>query len=232
MADVDAAYAGVGEYRASLLMTGTTDNNSDDEIQQDLIATTRYLEHRLGRVFLHDAVDVTRLFMPGNIVRRRTNWQMVSRQNWAESENPAFYGGTTRILDVDDLVSVTSIKIDQNYDGSLTAETPIPITDYLLRPLNAALGPEPQPYTEIELTQWGGTIGFPPGRLVQVIGKWGWPAVPFPIKRACIELTAIKRLQSPRSTGRIDEFGNTIDMSGQTRNMIDELVRHYGKVSL
>ena len=78
------------------------------------------------------------------------------------------------------------MKIDSDADGSF--ETTLTIsTDFVLAPLNAADNVPVWPYTEIRLVA---NYSFPqsyrgrPG--VQVTAKFGWPAVPDDITRACL----------------------------------------------
>lgn len=80
------------------------------------------------------------------------------------------------------------VKIDSDGDG--TFETTLTIsTDFLLRPSNAGDETPVQPWTEIWLAD---NYSFPslsngrPG--VQVTAKFGWPAVPDDIERACLIL--------------------------------------------
>jgi len=89
-----------------------------------------------------------------------------------------FDGGKGRTLNVPDLVSITSLKTDEDYDR--TYELTWASTDYLLYPLNA----EPQqpwgrPYTRILVDIEGGSRStFPSGGpTVQVAGKWGFREV-------------------------------------------------------
>lgn len=151
------------------------------------------------------------------------------RADWYVSENPAFYGGLARQLFVDDLVTVTTIKIDEDRDGLFTDETALAATDYELLPRNAADGPEPAPYTTIELTPWGTKYAFPTGCRVEVVGIFGWPAVPQAIVRACCHLTAILRLDSARATGRIMELDNIYATSREAQTIVGELMMHYGR---
>lgn len=98
------------------------------------------------------------------------------------------------VVQVDDLVTVTSVKIDTA--GNRTYSTTITLnTDYLLWPLN---GP---PYQE--LREWPtASHGFVMGRLVQVIGTFGYEqdgGVPWPVRQACLILAArwFKRNDAP-----------------------------------
>lgn len=116
------------------------------------------------------------------------------------------------MVEIDNLVSLTSLKTDPAGDG--TFATTWAAADYRLAPYNALLNS--QPYTWIE-TRQGGAYSFPPASsydsivvnynydrprspqpLVQVIGLFGYStAAPPAIKEACI-------LASMRMWGRKD----------------------------
>jgi hypothetical protein len=116
------------------------------------------------------------------------------------------------VIDVDDLVSVDTVE-------ELIGGSYVEITDYRLRPLNAAL--EGEPYNRIE--RISGAWALP----VRVTGIWGWPSVPEGIRAACIELTAIWRLETPRATNRVMEMNEITAVSGRARTIVDELVGRY-----
>ena len=87
----------------------------------------------------------------------------------------------------DDLVSITTLKTDNNGDGTFET-TWTANTDYQLQPLNTVL--QSRPYNRIVAV--GGKT-FPimiqpdlPG--VQVNGVWGWSAVPDDVREACVLL--------------------------------------------
>ena len=89
-----------------------------------------------------------------------------------------FDGDNGRALNVPDLVSVTSLKTDE--DNDRTYELTWAASDYLLYPLNA----EPQqqwgrPYTRILVDIEGGSRGRFPARgpTVEAAGKWGYREV-------------------------------------------------------
>jgi hypothetical protein len=107
-----------------------------------------------------------------------------------------------------DLVSITTLKTDENGDGSF--ETTISSSNYQLEPVNAAiLG---RPYTELELLN-GVTWPIPPasGREynIQITGTWGWPAVPPEVKQAARILVAevSKLADAPLGVVGGSEFG-------------------------
>jgi hypothetical protein len=92
------------------------------------------------------------------------------------------------LLDVPDLVSVTTLKTDSSGDG--VYETTWTTSDYQLLPADAADEAEAEPYTQIRAV---GSYRFPDlcwvlpsarRNRVQIVGVWGWPAVPEGVKEA------------------------------------------------
>lgn len=229
---VSNAYASPDEYRSAI---SKTDDGDDQAIAADLMAISRYLDKRMNRFFTVDAADVTRVYYP------RVMPAYNRPVDWAESENPWLWGGFSRWLFIDDVVSVTSIVQDLNGNG-LADDPPLnnpgsianPGGDYQLLPLNAPLGPEPQPYTAIFIPTWSSTVGgFVTGRATWVTGKFGWPAVPAAIHSATIQLAAILRLESPRATSRINELQQVVSTSKVAQDIINELLSvYYRKESL
>ena len=207
---VTDAYASAAQYRD---LVGKTDADDDTTVALDLKAVSRFIERRLGRHFTVDAGDVTRIYVVG------------SRGGEPSRGHNSLW--------IDDLSAApTSIKIDTDNDGSYADETALAATDYEMWPLNAPVGPEPRPYERIDLTAWGDQVTWPHGLHVEVIGKWGWPAIPDSIVRATIQLTAILRLESPRATSRIpDELGESVQASPQAQSIVRELMNVYRKVS-
>jgi hypothetical protein len=78
---------------------------------------------------------------------------------------------------IDDLVSVTTLKTDTGGDG--TYGTTISSSDYQLLPLN----PGDRPYTSIRLT--AGSFPTTSRRgAIQLVGVFGWPTVPAQVRQA------------------------------------------------
>lgn len=195
---VTDAYATAVQYRGIISKSDIAD---DAAILVDLTAISRYMEGRLGRFFTQDAAAVSRLYVPSE---------------------------STTVLRVDDLSAApSSVKIDDDDDGVFTDETALAAADYELCPLNADKGPEVYPWDSIRLTPWGSRSYFPAGVRVQVTAKFGWPAVPSAIQRACIHLTAILRLESPRATRRIQELDQVIETSPDAQRIIRQLTQQY-----
>jgi len=187
---IDSAYATAANYRKAIKKS---DPGDDPRILIDLGIVSRFLDVRLRRLagFAQDTSAVARIFEVG-------------------ARGHVGPGGQ-RILDVDDLVSITSIKVDQSIVGNFTDSSVVTAasTDYELLPRNATLGPTSKPYDAIRWTPWGDIGPLQQGARVEITAKYGWPSVPGPIERACIELTGILRLETPRATVTVPE-----DMNG------------------
>jgi len=177
-----------------------SDTGEDSEIVADLTAVSRWIDKELGCFFTKDAADVARDFR-------------------ADRDGCTLY--------IDDLSVVpTTVLVDQDNDG--TPEVSYATTDYLLMPVNAAKGPEPEPYTELLIdTRWSPRPEWEQGQLVRITGKWGWPAIPVAIARATIHLAALLRLETPRAQATISEFGQIVQSSPQARGIVDRLVEVY-----
>lgn len=144
------------------------DDEADDPILESIVeAISRSIDEQAGRRFWVDDNDVTKYF---------------------ETDDPGvlFFSGI-------DLVSITTLKTDEDGDG--TFERTWSSSDYLLYPLNAAA--DSKPYGWIE-TAPAGNYAFPTGKkAIEISGKFGYPAVPKPIKEATL-------LQSERLWKRKD----------------------------
>ncbi len=127
--------------------------------------------------------------------------QACNRRFWADSDatKVRYYTPvvTSRLLPIDDLVTLTSLATDTGADGTF-ATTLTVNTDFVLEPLNAAAETPARPYTSIALyelaSQWPWRR-----RSVKVTGKFGWAAVPDEIVRATTILATklYKRQESP-----------------------------------
>jgi len=107
-------------------------------------------------------IPITETHIYGPIPQNRP-----TRSDWAESENPWRYGGLTRNLQVDDLLAVTTIKIDEDQDGTFD-ESALATTEYELLPRNS------EPKRTISMTDYGTTYAWPARSRVQIVGRWGY----------------------------------------------------------
>lgn len=117
-----------------------------------------------------------------------------------------FTAASEDYIHIGDMVSVTSVAVDLS--GSRTYTTWTLDTDFDLWPYNASL--DGKPYMRIECTPVTGKY-FPVGigKGVKVVGKWGWPATPKPIKEACLvwSMRMYKRYSTPLGVSAMSALG-------------------------
>lgn len=113
---------------------------------------------------------------------------------------------TLELPEFHDLVSVTSLKTD---GGSGTFATTWNSTDYQLLCVdgtpNVNAAPEPRPYVKIRAVgsqTFPLTVGLGRRDLVQITGVWGWPSVPWSIKKAA-EIIAAETFKLKDSPGMV-----------------------------
>jgi len=120
------------------------------------------------------------------------------------------------LLLVDDLVSVTTLKTDDDGDGVFET-TWAASTDFYLAPRNNAVAYPVRPFWEVAVAP-GGRYAFIPGRRwhVQIVGTWGWAAVPEMVKLATlIQATRLyKRKDAPFGAAGSSQIAGPILMKG------------------
>lgn len=170
-------YCTVEALKSSMGDTRTTD---DLEYHAACFAASRSLEQYCQRTFYRTASQVRTLNLTGRYCL----------------DLPPFY----------DLVSVTSLKSDASGDG--TFETTWTSTDYQLlcddNTPNTMAGPELKPYVKVKAI---GSQLFPltmamleRSDRVEITGVWGWPSVPWAIKKAA-EIIAAETFKLKDSPG-------------------------------
>jgi hypothetical protein len=129
--------------------------------------------------YLEDMIEASSRWIDGHTGRRF----------YAASETRYFSGQYFDLLFVDDLLSVTTLKTDE--DGDRTYEITWATTDYDLEPYNATVANPPGPYTMIRISPSGNYI-FPYVRKgVQIVGSFGYSSsAPHDIREACLLLSA------------------------------------------
>lgn len=206
---VTDAYATAAEYRAAVLKDSTAE---DAVVLIDLTSVTRYIERKLGQFFTQDANVVARLYEGSGTRRLRLDT----------------HGNIPGIATLTGLV----VKVDLNgdYDVSDSGETITIDTHFWAGPQDADKGAEPWPWTHLDIMPTNTVLSAWPARerAVEVTAKYGWPAVPAAVKRACIELTAILRLETPRAKAVVSESGEILEASREARGIVDKLLNVYG----
>lgn len=181
-------YCSVEELKSRL---GITDTSSDFELQLAVQSASNAVNDHCGRFFYQ--LSETRTFIPLNGIYQ---------------------------LQLPDLVSVTTFKVDRDGDGTYE-ETWTQGTDYdLLVSMdgyNINESGQARPYRWVRVATVSGTGGkllpfvWPMSHMnrVQIAGVWGWPAVPYAVKQASLQLAAdhFKLKDSPFGIAGSSEFG-------------------------
>lgn len=151
------------------------------------------------------------------------------RHFWTDTSDTVRYYSPTDpwTLRVDDINSITTLKTDDGGDGTFENTWTLN-TDYTKEPLNAALDLEP--WTKL-CVHPAGTHWFPTAypRSVEITGKFGWPAVPAPVKSATILLThrLVKRQrEAPTGVAGFGMDGVVVRMMANDPD-ITALLEHY-----
>lgn len=157
-------YATLDELKAE---KGISDVADDSTLQISLGAASRQIDGACGWRFWKDSVLTARYFTPDN-----------PKCLYLLDETPA-----------DGIATATGLTVELDNDDSGTYETNLTVnTDFVLVPRNAQAAVPLRPYTEIELT--GVNYWFPRSSYnratVKITAKWGWPAIPDDIKKACL----------------------------------------------
>lgn len=173
-------YCSLSELKASLRIT---DDIDDALLELCIESASRDIDGSCERVFYQD-VDATRVFVPTD----------------------AF------LVETDDIVSITSVKTSPSGSGFTQTWS---ATDYQEEPLNGQAGGIVSPTTRLRAV---GQYVFPvfnPSNVnsqeatVQVVGTFGWSAVPTAIKQATIIQAQrhFKRYDSPLGIAGFSDLG-------------------------
>lgn len=114
------------------------------------------------------------------------------------------------ILRVDDLWTATDLVIKTDEDDDGTFETTWASTDYELEPLDGyRQGLPGWPYWKIRAVDSRSFPHLNRRASVQVTAKWGWAAIPDPVKRVTLVLTAaaLKVRDAPLGIAGMGDFG-------------------------
>lgn len=123
------------------------------------------------------------------------------RHFWSGTATKTFIPSDPFVMDIPDLVSVTSVKstTQTQWDTLWSAG------DYQLEPLNNVVAGLAWPYTRVRAIDaylfpvWDARVPAGAEASVQIVGVWGWSAVPIAIKQATVILAMriFKRLDAP-----------------------------------
>jgi hypothetical protein len=165
---------------------GITDATDNSNMQFAIAASSGWLNSYCGRHF--NRITETRTFVPQDIYELR----------------------------IDDVVSVSTFKVD--FDGDGTYEQPwVQNTDYQLYlgkdTFNTGSTGQPRPYEHVRVINSGVTFPYlwplAPVNRVQIAATWGWPAVPWQVPEACRILSAdvFKSKDAPFGVAGVSDIG-------------------------
>lgn len=200
-------YATLDQLKAQMRIT-VSDYLDDDRMELSIAAASRQIDAHCGRRFWQDST-------------------VVDRQ---------FYADNSRICMIDDVSTLTGlvVKVDDDDDG--TFETTLTITtNFILRPLNAADMVPVHPWDELVLVDSNGAVSFPvhgtgrPG--VQVTARFGWPAVPDDVTKACLVQAGLLFKADDASLGAIQfaDAGVALRMQNRLHPVAEALLEPYCK---
>lgn len=173
----------------------------------DPYATLTELKSRLG---IGDAVDDDSLSAALSVASRGIEFCCQRQFNDAGSTSARiYYVASPRLAKVDDFHTITGLVVEADASGAGTFGTTWAATDYELLPLNGIQDGMPGwPYRELK------AVGpyFPVcvrRAPLRVTARWGWAAVPSPVKEATLILAEdlFKLRDSPFGAGGYGEYG-------------------------
>ena len=121
-----------------------------------------------------------------------------------------------------------TIKISRPHDleGGLTL---LP-DKYIFAPVKSPFMLEPEPFTQVVLTDqskwWRNLVGYEPF-VISVTATWGWPSVPEAIKKACIHYTSLERIEGARGVGEDTPYGSSLDVSNAAMWIVRSYLSSY-----
>jgi hypothetical protein len=194
-------YATLAELKAALRLTDSID---DSLLELAIESASREIDGYCERVFF--STSATRIYAPQNIY----------------------------LVETDDIVSVTSVKTST--DG-LTFDTTLASTDYQLEPLNGLAGGISTPFNQIRAIGDYLWPAYTPQTIfhleasVQVVGVFGFSAIPTAIRQATVILAMriFKRLDSPLGIAGFGDMGQM--RVGRFDPDVEALVAPFRKVS-
>lgn len=198
------SYATMAMLKAELNI-GQADTSYDTKLEMALNAASRQIDRHCGRRFWQDPA-------------------VVQREYYADNAYDCF---------TDDISTTTGliVKVDDNGDGSYATTLTI-TTNFILLPRNADHEVPDLPFTQIRLVD-SGITAFPiwssgrPG--VRVTAKFGWPAIPDDVEKACLIQATQLFKASDAVFGGLNFDGSILRVRETLNPMAAALVEFYVK---
>lgn len=179
------------------------------------------------RIPVADTVDDDLLELAINAASRDID-QATERQFFSTAATRIYTPQDSLITKIDDLISLTTLKVSTGADGvfDLTFQA----TDLQLEPLNGLVGGISVPFDQIRAV---GDFTYPISggeATVQVVGVFGFAAVPAAIEQATVLLSArvFKRNDSPGGVMGMSDIG--VIRVSRIDPDIDRLIMPYKKL--
>lgn len=176
-----ALYASLDEFKTWLELPVEDDGRMDHHLEPILLAAGRWIDQQCGRHFSLET-EATKLY----------------------------YSSTPDYLDVVDLISITSLKLDTS--GDRTFATTLTADEYELLPYIDDAGSPSVRYQQVRL--WpNSSHAFTPGELIQIVGDFGYVvdgAVPSEIRLAALMISTRwwKQHETAGGTAVIPDMGS------------------------
>lgn len=187
-------------------------------------------EELKGRLGISDTVDDFEVRAAVESVSRGIEKVCGERQFFRDTQTRLYAADDFYTCPIDDLVSVTTLKTDDDGDGVF--ETTWATSDYELLPVNPRRAGETWPYTTIHAV---GSRSFPLNRSpsgrrhrVQVAGTFGWPAVPSGVSSAARMLAAeqFKTKDAPFGFANVGDMAVRIRRNSIAMDLLSPYVRY------
>lgn len=134
------------------------------DVKDDVTGLSAAVTAGTDESYLRDIADASRAF----------DNDCNGRHFYADQATRYFRGDGTRTLYLPhDLISVTTLAVDTNGDGTADL-TLVEGTDFWLRP--EAAGERGNPYWQVDLIPWGTQLAYWPSteHAIAITGLWGW----------------------------------------------------------
>jgi hypothetical protein len=180
---------------------GTSPTLGDSYATVDELATYLSIEDDADNVRLGDALATASRQVEKWCGRQFNDAGVASTRTYAVDD--------PHVVEVDDFDTGTGLVVATDEDGDGVYETTWPAGDYELQPLNGVVDGEPGwPFWMIAATGRRFPSRARCGRL-QVTARWGWAAVPAPVKAATLILAAegYKLSDAPFGVAGFGDFG-------------------------
>ena len=199
-------YCTLAQIKAEMRIA-TGDTLDDARLELAVAAASRQIDAHTGRRFWQDGTVKVREYYPDDFLT-------------CTVDDISTTSGLIVAVDDDD---------DGNYETTLTIGT-----HFVLLPINAADDVPARPFTEIRIVDTDGATSFTPGNArpnVRVTAKFGWPAVPDDVTKACLIQASqlFKASDAVFGAAQFGEAGVALRVQARLNPMAEALLEAYSK---